>query len=131
MQMRVVERDGGIATGGAEDRAALDRAGGHGPCRGVDIADAPRQARVRRLLFTLLSATVGVRPLVFTSGSMAPAIETGDLENDQGWKRIIGTCHVWDPEGDAVKAREDGSFREIPVFLQRRLDALGRSTPAS
>lgn len=58
-------------------------------------------------------------------------IETGDLENDQGWKRIIGTCHVWDPEGDAVKAREDGSFREIPVFLQRRLDALGRSTPAS
>jgi signal peptidase I len=31
------------------------------------------------LLFTLLSATVGVRPLVFTSGSMAPAIETGDL----------------------------------------------------
>jgi signal peptidase I len=31
------------------------------------------------LVFTLLSATVGVRPLVFTSGSMAPAIETGDL----------------------------------------------------
>ncbi|MDT0348104.1 S24/S26 family peptidase [Pseudonocardia charpentierae] len=31
------------------------------------------------LVFTLLSATVGVRPLVFISGSMAPAIETGDL----------------------------------------------------
>jgi signal peptidase I len=31
------------------------------------------------LVFTLLGATVGVRPLVFTSGSMAPAIETGDL----------------------------------------------------
>ena len=29
--------------------------------------------------FMLLSATVGIRPLVFTSGSMTPAILTGDL----------------------------------------------------
>jgi signal peptidase I len=31
------------------------------------------------LLFALLGATAGVRPLVFTSGSMAPTIRTGDL----------------------------------------------------
>jgi signal peptidase I len=31
------------------------------------------------LAFMLLGATVGVRPLVFTSGSMSPAIRTGDL----------------------------------------------------
>lgn len=31
------------------------------------------------LLFALLGATAGVRPLVFTSGSMTPTIRTGDL----------------------------------------------------
>jgi signal peptidase I len=31
------------------------------------------------LVFTLLSSTIGVRPLVFTSGSMAPTINTGDV----------------------------------------------------
>jgi len=31
------------------------------------------------LVFALLGATAGVRTLVFTSGSMAPAIDTGDL----------------------------------------------------
>lgn len=56
-------------------------------------------------------------------------IASGDIENDEGWKRIIGTCHVWDPEGEAVKARQDGSFPSVPVFLQRRLDQLGRQAP--
>ena len=36
-------------------------------------------AGVLCVVFTLLGALVGVRPLVFTSGSMAPSIETGDL----------------------------------------------------
>ena len=31
------------------------------------------------LVFALLGATAGVRTLVFTSGSMSPAIDTGDL----------------------------------------------------
>ncbi|HUF98157.1 MAG TPA: DUF2889 domain-containing protein [Ilumatobacter sp.] len=56
-------------------------------------------------------------------------IETGDIDDDQAWKRIIGTCHVWDPEGAAVQAREAGTFPSVPVFLQRRLDQLGREVP--
>lgn len=36
-------------------------------------------AGVLCVVFTLLGAFVGVRPLVFTSGSMAPSIATGDL----------------------------------------------------
>jgi hypothetical protein len=57
-------------------------------------------------------------------------IETGEIENDGAWKRIIGTCHVWDPDGEAVAAREAGAFADVPVFLQRRLDALGREAPS-
>jgi hypothetical protein len=55
-------------------------------------------------------------------------ILSGDTE-DEGWKRIIGTCHVWDPEGDAVAARRNGEMGEVPVFLQRRLDELGLDVP--
>ncbi|MFZ8997771.1 MAG: DUF2889 domain-containing protein [Ilumatobacteraceae bacterium] len=57
-------------------------------------------------------------------------IASGEVDDDEGWKRIIGTCHVWDPDGDAVAARRDGTFPAVPVFLQRRLDELGREAPA-
>lgn len=49
-------------------------------------------------------------------------------DNDEGWKRIIGRCHVWDPDGEAVAARKQGEFHEVPLFLKKRLDQLGRST---
>ena len=62
------------------------------------------------------------------AGQPSP-IASGDLDDDEAWKRIVGTCHVWDPEGEAVEAREQGTVRAIPVFLQRRLDALGREAP--
>jgi hypothetical protein len=62
------------------------------------------------------------------AGQPSP-IASGEIENDEGWKRIIGTCHVWDPDGEAVKAREAGTFPGVPVFLQRRLDELGREAP--
>lgn len=58
-------------------------------------------------------------------------IGSGEIEeDDEGWKRIVGTCHVWDPDGDAVRARNEGTFPAIPVFLQRRLEQLGREAPA-
>ncbi|MFP5486775.1 MAG: DUF2889 domain-containing protein [Acidimicrobiia bacterium] len=57
-------------------------------------------------------------------------IASGEIEDDEGWKRIIGTCHVWDPDGEAVQARNAGTFSAVPVFLQRRLEALGRDVPA-
>ena len=41
-------------------------------------------------------------------------IETGEIENDAAWKRIIGTCHVWDPDGQAVAARQAQLFEAIP-----------------
>jgi hypothetical protein len=56
-------------------------------------------------------------------------IGSGGMDDDEAWKRIIGTCHVWDPDGEAVRARQDGTFPAVPVFLQRRLDALGREAP--
>ncbi len=64
------------------------------------------------------------------AGEPSP-IASGDMDDDEGWKRIIGTCHVWAPDGEAVAAREAGTFREVPVFLQRRLDELGRDAPSS
>ncbi len=46
----------------------------------------------------------------------------GEMRNDDdGWRRIIGTCHVWDPEGEAVAAREAGTFTETPLFLRGRV----------
>ena len=63
------------------------------------------------------------------SGQPSP-IASGEIADEDGWKRVVGTCHVWDPDGDAVKARQDGTFPQVPVFLQRRLDALGRQAPA-
>lgn len=50
--------------------------------------------------------------------------------DDDGWQRVVGTCHVWDPDGDAVRARAAGTMpASVPVFLQRRLEALGRPVP--
>ena len=84
----------------------------------------------------LLQAMAPVAVQCFYSMSAAEArdagrpspIETGDLEDGEAWKRIIGTCHVWDPDGEAVAARAAGTFPTVPVFLQRRLDALARRT---
>lgn len=56
-------------------------------------------------------------------------IASGDIDDDDGWKRIVGTCHVWAAGSEAVAARERGELRSVPVFLQRRLDALGREAP--
>lgn len=53
-------------------------------------------------------------------------IETGDLDESEGWRRIIGTCHVWDADGEAVAARAAGTLPTVPVFLRQRLEALGR-----
>jgi len=45
-------------------------------------------------------------------------------EDDDGWKRIIGTCHVWDPDGPHVAARMQGMPEEPPLFLKGRLGEL-------
>lgn len=83
----------------------------------------------------LLQAMAPVAVQCFYSMSAAGArdqgkpspIASGDFEDGEAWQRIIGTCHVWDPEGEAVAARQAGTFPAVPVFLQRRLDALGLS----
>lgn len=56
---------------------------------------------------------------------------TSDIRNnDEGWRRIIGTCHVWDPDGEIVAAREAGEFNEKPLFLRkRRPSGLGAVDP--
>jgi hypothetical protein len=83
----------------------------------------------------LLQAMAPVAMQCFWSMRAASALAAGSENplmapdgNDEGWKRIIGTCHVWDPEGEAVAAREQGEFHEVPLFLTKRLAQLGRAT---
>ena len=63
----------------------------------------------------LLQAMAPVAMQCFWSMRAAKAREDGEpnplvrgMGNDEGWKRIINTCHVWDENGPAVAAREAG-----------------------
>lgn len=38
----------------------------------------------------------------------------------------LNTCHVWAEDGDLVARVRESGFREVPIFLRRRLDHLGR-----
>lgn len=53
-------------------------------------------------------------------GEPSPMMGGDRTRDDASWKRIIGTCHVWDPEGPAVAARLAGEPEEAPLFLRRR-----------
>ncbi len=58
------------------------------------------------------------------NGEPNPISGRDRTENDDGWQRIIGTCHVWDPEGPHVAARMQGMPEEPPLFLKGRLGEL-------
>jgi hypothetical protein len=48
---------------------------------------------------------------------------------DEGWRRIVNTCHVWAEDGEAVAARQSGTFTETPLFLKRHLDQRAGEAP--
>jgi hypothetical protein len=48
-----------------------------------------------------------------------------DRIDDESWKNIVGTCHIWAEDGDAVADRLAGAPMEVPVFLRQRLEDLG------
>ena len=54
------------------------------------------------------------------NGEPSPIADRDRINDDDGWKRIIGTCHVWDPKGPAVAARLGGDPEEAPLFLRGR-----------
>lgn len=62
-------------------------------------------------------------------GEANPMLE-GVRNRDEGWRRIVNTCHVWAEDGDAVAQSEAGTFDDVPVFLTERLDKLGVERPA-
>jgi hypothetical protein len=80
----------------------------------------------------LLQAMAPVAMQCFSSMRAAEAtlrgepnpISGGDRSNNDDWKRIIGTCHVWDPEGPHVAARMQGMPGEPPLFVKGRLGEL-------
>jgi hypothetical protein len=51
-------------------------------------------------------------------------ISGSDRGNNESWKRIIGTCHVWDPDGPHVARRMEGMPEQPPLFLKGRLGEL-------
>lgn len=58
-------------------------------------------------------------------GETDPMTDPRRHERDQTWRRNIGTCHVWAPEGAAVAAREAGTPEPVAVFLRERVARLG------
>jgi len=43
-------------------------------------------------------------------------------------KRSLNTCHIWDEDGDHVRRIEEGIPMEAPVWVEKRMAKLGRST---
>jgi hypothetical protein len=44
---------------------------------------------------------------------------------DDSWRVNIGTCHMWDEDGEHVAELEAGKGFGVPVFLEARLEKLG------
>ena len=82
----------------------------------------------------LLQAMAPVAMQCFWSMRAAKARENGEpnplvrgMGNDEGWKRIVNTCHVWDEHGERVKRFLDGTLeKETLIPVEDRLAALGR-----
>jgi len=80
----------------------------------------------------LLQAMAPVAMQCFWSMRAAQAREDGQenplvrgMDGDDGWKRIVNTCHVWDEHGPAVAAREAGADQGPPIWLSERMVELG------
>jgi hypothetical protein len=44
------------------------------------------------------------------------------------YKMNLNTCHIWDENGDHVRNIEAGIPMEAPVWVEKRMAKLGRST---
>lgn len=85
----------------------------------------------------LLQAMAPVAIQCFWSMKSAEAALAGDPEpvigksrqRDDSWRTIVGSCHVWDPDGPAVAAAEAHVPQPIPVFMRARLEKLGIDVP--
>ena len=44
------------------------------------------------------------------------------------YKMNLNTCHIWDEDGDHVRRIEEGIPMEAPVWVEKRMAKLGRST---
>ena len=53
--------------------------------------------------------------------------ERGDVQRQQVLRANVGTCHVWADDGEQVAELRAGGAMEVPLTIQRRLVALGRS----
>jgi hypothetical protein len=62
------------------------------------------------------------------AGEPDPMLHPG-RDDDQSWRHIVNTCHVWDEHGPAVAAREAGESHGTPVFMRDRLERLGLTMP--
>jgi hypothetical protein len=61
------------------------------------------------------------------SGIDAPfAARDQDESAKAAWRYNVGSCHVWDPEGEMVAAVQRGGEIEVPLQIQRRMTELGR-----
>lgn len=60
------------------------------------------------------------------SGVDAPFAPVEDESSKIAWRYNIGSCHVWDPEGEMVSAVERGGEIEVPLQIQRRMREMGR-----
>jgi hypothetical protein len=49
--------------------------------------------------------------------------------DDQVWRTIVDTCHVWASDGPMVAAQEAGTPQPVPVFMRARLAKLGIEVP--
>ncbi len=63
-------------------------------------------------------------------GEASPIVGRDRGRHDDGWKRIIGTSHIRDPDGPRVAARLAGADEDPPLFLRSRLAELGVDSPA-
>lgn len=60
------------------------------------------------------------------SGVDAPFAPVEDESAKVAWRYNVGSCHVWDPEGELVAAVERGGEVEVPLQIQRRMREMGR-----
>ncbi|MFV0306477.1 MAG: DUF2889 domain-containing protein [Desertimonas sp.] len=60
------------------------------------------------------------------SGVDAPFAGVEDESAQVAWRYNVGSCHVWDPDGELVALVEGGGEIEVPLQIQRRMSELGR-----
>lgn len=62
------------------------------------------------------------------SGNFNPDSFSTSEARERGMAMNLNTCHIWAEDGEQVAAIRRGEPMEIPVWVERRLEKLGRST---